>query len=305
MPLHVWTVDLGNSGGSLARTVLVRPGDGPEAPRPSRRGGPEVSALARATRLASWRLTEDGDDLEAVRFALDSALGTASRAGEPRAEERGAISSVGRPERELALERALIDRRIPVRLQPPAGLVLRIDHPETCGLDRQYAMRAALEELGSDPASRAALVVDAGTALTVDAGCVEPDGTPLFLGGAIAPGPRTSALALSEAGARLPLFDIEPDVAALGRSTVHALRSGIAVGFRGAVAELASSIATEAFGGHCGVRVFLTGGAREFARSALERLFGNGVCERPELVHSGLAWAATDPRGPLVAGSAE
>ncbi|MEZ6020636.1 MAG: type III pantothenate kinase [Planctomycetota bacterium] len=53
----------------------------------------------------------------------------------------------------------------PCVLHPAHGLELAIEHPETVGLDRLYAARGAWQRTGR----RDAIVVDAGTALTVDA----------------------------------------------------------------------------------------------------------------------------------------
>ena len=213
--------------------------------------------------------------------------------------ERCAISAVGAIDSQVALERIVDGRGLDVTVFPSPGLELRIDSPETCGADRQYAVRAALERAAASGEERV-LVVDAGTALTVDAGQIEGDAR-VFLGGAIAPGPGTLARALSDAGARLPTFEVQPHseehpVPALGRSTDEALRSGVVVGFHGAVLELARAISVEAFGDASEVKVFLTGGARAFALAALEGVFDAKVVIEPSLVHHGLAIASVTER---------
>ncbi len=216
---------------------------------------------------------------------------------------RAGISAVGGMDRELRLVQRLEGAGFSVSARPDAGLVMDIAHPETCGSDRQYAMRAALEDQwelrgnGGEAAQVRVIVVDAGTALTVDAGRAEPglegegDSSPqlTFLGGAIAMGPGSLASAMAARGARLPEFDVEPDAPALGRSTVEALQSGVAVGFRGAVRELTQQVASDAFGSLDGVSVYLTGGARSFARRAVSESCRGGFHESAHLVHAGLA----------------
>ena len=155
-------------------------------------------------------------------------------------------------------------------------------------------MRAGLNDASRRGFERV-IVIDAGTALTVDAGRIEAGGGRTFLGGAIALGPGQLAAALTAAGARLPAFSLEGDAPALGRSTTDALRSGVITGFRGVVRELCSGIAAEAFGGTDGVVAYLTGGARGFARTAVGQVFAETV-EDESLVHAGLARAALDVR---------
>lgn len=267
----VLTIDLGNSGASAALVRL----DGAE--------------VVSSTRTALFSGTRSDD----AHGALEALL-AAPVEGAP-AVERCAISAVGAIDSQHALERLVDGRGLDVSVYPSPGLDLWIESPETCGADRQYAMRAALERAAASGADRV-IVVDAGTALTVDAGRIEGFAR-VFLGGAIAPGPGTLARALSDAGARLPSFDVRPSthdrpVPALGRSTDDALRAGVVVGFRGTVAELARSVVADAFDDGDGVRVFLTGGARAFALDALEGVFGGTVVIEPSLVHHGLAIAA-------------
>lgn len=163
------------------------------------------------------------------------------------------------------------------QVNPGCGLELDVETPESTGADRLYAARAALDVLGAP-----CLVVDAGTALTVD---VARPG--VFLGGAIAPGPTLLARALSEGGAQLPDFEPAPDVPALGRTTEDALLAGVGVGFVGAAWMLVERVAAEAeLSIHA--PVFLTGGARAF----LEAPFAQGprpLRVDPWLVLRGLA----------------
>ena len=202
-----------------------------------------------------------------------------------------AMCAVAQPdlERKLAEELARFTGFLPGLHH---GLRIDCTSPETVGLDRLFAARGALELVG-----RAAIVVDCGTALTVD--WVTPPSAPLgteagvFMGGAIAPGPKLLAAALERGGARLPEVAAAPSAPALGKNTREALEAGVAVGLRGAARELVAGLC-EAAGGSS-LPVVLTGGAAAFMTSgdplAVE------VIESPDLVHVGLLAAmATDER---------
>ncbi len=167
------------------------------------------------------------------------------------------------------------------RLEP--GLAIACREPERVGRDRLFAARGALELCATS-----AIVVDAGTALTVDA--VRGDGT--FLGGAIAPGPTLLAKALAEGTARLPRIEPEPRASALGRTTEEALQAGVVVGFRGAARELVERVSEEA--GFADAALVLTGGARRFLREPTA-FVARRLREEPDLVHIGLlaAWGAS------------
>lgn len=260
----ILTVDLGNSGGSAAL----------------------VSASADRPRelleLGAWRAAEGEIESLAAAIQLASTRFPALAVA--------ALSAVGSHARERAVVEQLRASGLRVAVLPDAGLELRIDHPETCGSDRKYAARGALE-LARQGAAAGVIIVDAGTALTVDAALLAQGTAGVFLGGAIAPGPGSLASSLADAGARLPVFDLDPGATALGRSTEHALRAGVVVGFRGAVRELCREVAVEAHGSLAATAAFLTGGARDYARDAVVELFGSRVIEDPLLVHRGLAAA--------------
>ncbi len=190
------------------------------------------------------------------------------------------LASVASEERTHELARRLEDTlALRPRINPDCGLALDLETPDTTGRDRLYAARAAVEMTGHP-----CVVVDAGTALTVDA--VRPG---VFLGGAIAPGPGLLARALSDGGARLCEIEPEPGAEALGRSTRAALRSGVAVGFEGAALHLVERVAAEA-GLAPDAPVVLTGGARGFLTQVLEAA-ARPLRVDPLLVLRGLARA--------------
>lgn len=170
----------------------------------------------------------------------------------------------------------------PVATNPECGLQLDLRQPESVGRDRLYAARGALARTGG----RAAVVVDAGTALTVDAVRPGSAGSPgVYLGGAIAPGPEMAAEALARGAARLPRIRPRPGQPALGKDTHAALAAGVGVGFEGAAAHLVERVAAEA--DIPDAAVVLTGGAADYLIEVLTRS-GRELCVEPHLVHLGL-----------------
>ncbi|MFT6715127.1 MAG: type III pantothenate kinase [Planctomycetota bacterium] len=173
--------------------------------------------------------------------------------------------------------------------RPSGGLVMGIRHPETLGADRMFAARGAVELAGGSTGGL--VVVDAGTALTVD--CVL-DG--VFLGGAIAPGPRLLAEALERGGAQLFATQPKPGAPALGRDSRGALEAGVVVGFRGAARALVhEQLADPVLAETPNARVFVTGGARAFLLQPTP-FVELEITEAPDLVHRGLLAAMWSER---------
>lgn len=141
-------------------------------------------------------------------------------------------------------------------------LSIRVDEPRRVGIDR-LLNAVAVNELRSE--NRPAVIVDSGTATTVDV--VAENGA--FVGGAILPGLALSAKALHEYTALLPLVSVlelgqampEP----LGRNTRAAIRSGLFWGQLGAVKELIERQASTA------AEVFVTGGGGALLAEHLPR----------------------------------
>lgn len=167
---------------------------------------------------------------------------------------RAALSSVASPVTTGAV-RELLARCVPTLLVAPvAPLENHCRRPETVGPDRLYAALGAALLLGTS-----ALVVNVGTALTVDALRVVGERR-AFLGGAIAPGPALLARSLAEGTARLPRVQPRPGVPALGGETEEAVLAGVVHGLRGAALHLVEEVAREAELG--AAPVVLSGGAR-------------------------------------------
>jgi type III pantothenate kinase len=141
-------------------------------------------------------------------------------------------------------------------------LPIRVEEPRRVGIDR-LLNAVAVNELRN--ARRPAVIVDSGTATTVDV--VSSDGA--FAGGAILPGLALSAKALHEYTALLPLVSVlelgqatpEPS----GRNTREAIRSGLFWGQLGAVKELIERQAGAES------EVFVTGGGGALLAAHLPR----------------------------------
>ena len=137
-----------------------------------------------------------------------------------------------RPQDEYSL---LANQDLPIQVN--------VDYPDRVGADRLLAAIAANCLRTTD---RPAIVIDAGTAVTVDA--VDAQG--VFQGGAILPGLRLSAAALRQGTDALPEVDTafpEPP-AAIGKSTGPAIGSGLFWGQVGAIRELVARM-NETFNG--------------------------------------------------------
>jgi len=128
------------------------------------------------------------------------------------------------------------------------GMPIRMDNPREVGADRLVNAIAAYERLG-----RGCVVVDFGTAITYD---VVSD-TGEYLGGIITPGAEISIDALSERAAKLPKVELLEPRSLIGKSTVDAIRSGIAFGYAGQVEGIVRRLRAE-LGDE--LKVILTGG---------------------------------------------
>ena len=121
---------------------------------------------------------------------------------------------------------------------PDIDLPIRVltDQPDQTGVDRVLNVAAAHEQMG-----KACVVVDAGTAVTID--CCNDAGD--FLGGAIAPGASMQLNALHEKTAKLPQVTLAKPQAPFGKTTEDAIRQGVYHGIRGMVKEVVENYATE------------------------------------------------------------
>jgi len=126
------------------------------------------------------------------------------------------------------------------------GIRVLYNHPETYGIDRALAVFAAHHRFNNS-----CVVMDAGTALTVDA--VAFDGS--VAGGFILPGIYTQSMALA-ASTDLPLVTCDILTGELGASTKEAICLGIGYGMRAAAVHLAARAGRAVDADH---RLVLTG----------------------------------------------
>lgn len=163
-------------------------------------------------------------------------------------------------------------------------LEVAVERPDMVGIDR------LLDALAADrlrAAGRAAVVVDVGSAITVD--LVSPQG--VFLGGAILPGIGMSAQAMHTFTDLLPLLDMSELASpppAVGTATEPAMRSGLFWGAVGAIRQLVERMGHEELGTASAPEVFLTGGAGP----AVAKLLGPDARHVPHLTLAGIALAA-------------
>ena len=157
------------------------------------------------------------------------------------------------------------------------GVTNGYTQPRRMGVDRWVAMIGAWAEVGA-----ACLVVDAGTAVTVDA----LDDQGVHLGGQIIPGVATMADSLSSATSDIPRVRPAPgrgraDLGMFARNTAAAVREGAQNAVAGAVDRAIQTLQSN----DCQPAVVLTGGDAS-------RIL-NALCEpplhRPHLVLQGLA----------------
>lgn len=155
------------------------------------------------------------------------------------------IASVNRPTSErLAswISQTLPEVRFRFLTRRDFALPLDVEAPDRVGMDRVAGAWAAAKLKSPD---RPAIVVDAGSAITID--LVSADG--VFRGGAILPGWQTMARALAEKTDQLPLVALHvtndriPPV--LGRSTEAAIASGLFWGSLGAVREIVDRLGSQ------------------------------------------------------------
>lgn len=112
----------------------------------------------------------------------------------------------------------------PLNIEPgvKTGIRVLLDNPREVGPDR-VVNAAAVKTMYGVPA----IVIDFGTATTYDVLSAEGD----YLGGAIAPGIGLAHDALVSQTARLYKVDLAPPPSPIGHNTVHAMQSGLFLGY--------------------------------------------------------------------------
>ena len=128
------------------------------------------------------------------------------------------------------------------------GIRILYDSPRDVGADRIVDAAAALHLYGGP-----AIVVDVGTATVLDA--VTADGD--YLGGAIAPGISLAADTLFRRTSMLRRVELTPPPTAIGGNTIHAIQSGLILGYAELIKGMVGRFDAELGGG---ANVIATGG---------------------------------------------
>lgn len=169
-----------------------------------------------------------GDQLDAPLAAAHEALKGADAAC-------AVMSSVNRDLAAKVVQRLdLPVNRVETDL--PIAIGRQLDPEAIVGEDRLLNAAGAYDVL-----KQACVVVDAGTAVTVDF----VDGAGTFHGGAIAPGVRMMLQSLHEHTDQLPQVDFAPPDEPIGHSTAQAMRTAAFHGIRGMVRELVEQYAEQ------------------------------------------------------------
>ena len=119
----------------------------------------------------------------------------------------------------------------------PVPVGRQLDPETIVGTDRLLNAAAAFGHL-----SQSCVVVDAGTAITVD----YVDGTGTFHGGAIGPGASTMLQSMHQHAEQLPEVTFQKPDEAIGHNTSQAMLSAVFYGIRGMVRELVEQYAEHA-----------------------------------------------------------
>ena len=139
----------------------------------------------------------------------------------------------------------------PMKIEPGVrtGINIKYENPRELGSDR-IANAVAAYELYGGPC----ITIDFGTATSF--GVISERGE--FLGGAICPGLKLAADALTERAAKLPRFELTRPESVIGRSTVTNMQAGIVYGYIGQVNYLVERMKREL--GAPNAKVIATGG---------------------------------------------
>lgn len=190
------------------------------------------------TRLGAF---EDGNLTESVTHPndpVDPISRSIIQLGKPMMDEAPAVLSSVNPPLTARVSRIVHEQlgarllRIDEDLPIPIGR--QLDPESIVGEDRLLNAAAAYDAL-----KQACVIVDAGTALTVDF----VDGTGTFHGGAIATGASLMLTALQQSAYQLPEVELKRPDETIGHNTVQAMRTAVYHGIRGMVRELVEKYA--------------------------------------------------------------
>jgi type III pantothenate kinase len=150
----------------------------------------------------------------------------------------------------------------PLQLRPDiySKLPVKVLNPYEIGADLVADATAAFIRYPTP-----CMVIDFGTALTFTT--IATDGE--ILGVAIAPGLQTALKSLTGNTAQLPDVQLEPPPSILGKNTIHAIQSGVVLGFAGLVDTMVKQTEKEL---GLPLTVVATGGLSEVLLKVSERI---------------------------------
>ncbi len=222
--MNLLAINVGNTRVQLGAFI-----DGKLLEHETLAGAGDESAWPQAVKSLAKPLRDAGDFI-ALMASVNDALA-------------GKITKIVEAELSIDVVRTERDVSIPIGRQ--------LDRESIIGEDRLLTAAAAYEK-----AQQACVVVDAGTAVTVDF----VDGAGTFHGGAILPGATMQLNAMHEHTAQLPELRFTKPDEAIGHNTAQAMLDGVFHGIRGAVRELVEKYA-EFYGAY--PMVIATGGDAE------------------------------------------
>ena len=167
----------------------------------------------------------------------------------------------------------------PMKIEPGVrtGINIKYENPRELGSDR-IANAVAAYELYGGPC----ITIDFGTATSF--GAISAKGE--FLGGAICPGLKLAADALTERTAKLPRFELVKPDTVIGRNTVANMQAGIVYGYIGQIKYLVNRMKREM--GVEGIKVIATGGMAVLVAgesSAIDVMDGLLTLKGPRLIY--------------------
>lgn len=155
-------------------------------------------------------------------------------------------------------------KRKPIMVNSGIKTGIKIDYlvPEELGADRIVNAVAAYTIYGGP-----CITADFGSATTF--GIIDADGK--FLGGAIAPGIKSSAESLTNTAAKLPRIELMRPKSIIGKTTVENMQAGIIYGFSGLVEGIIRDMIAEI--GLDDVKVIATGGMSQLLTAGGSKYF--------------------------------
>ena len=219
----------------------------------------KIGVLKDGKITTTWRIASDhtktADEFGMVFFDLLSSKGYSFN------DVEGMIMSSVAPALNYTIEHmcSYYTHKRPIMVNNLINLGIQLNYlvPEELGADRIVNAVAAYYEYGGP-----CITVDFGSATTF--GFIDAEG--VFLGGAIAPGIKSSAEALTNTAAKLPRIELIRPKSIIGRTTVQNMQAGIIYGFTGLVEGIIGRMIEES--GYDKVKVIATGGMSELVTSS-------------------------------------